>query len=590
MKIVKPISVNQMGSCTRSTTATYFDNTGTLQTAPANTLRVTYDPTNLTKAPYALVEPAATNLLVGSSDFGQWSQYGTVQLNVAAGPDGTMSADKVTGNGTDGYVSQTYSATAGVIYTASVWLRSDSPVTINLYMYTPDGHSSGASVQLLTAWQRFSLSMQPVVSSGMVVQFGGGGTIANASVYVWGAQLEVGSVATSYIPTTNSPATRAADVLSGSGLMSTTVPENDYPAYSSSTSYTLGQYVIDPNLHHVYQSLRGAVSHVSITYASPTVIGWTAHGLANGTAVTFASTGALPAPLVAGTQYYVVNAAIDWFNVASTLGGSPINTTGSGSGTFTCYDTPNVNNNPSTSPSWWLDCGMTNRWKPFDSLVQSQMTATTTANFVVNTSTTTIDTVALLNANATTASVSAVYTDGTVVYQNTVNLYTDDSPVVDWYTYFFTDFRQQQDIVMTGLPPYLNMNVTLALNGSPGNTVGVGEVVLGKAKDISSAQQGVEQGAKVSITDYSVKTTDDFGNYTITPRAFAKRANWDVWVNNVDMDFVYNLLSSIRTTPILYMGSSQYNSAVIFGYYKSWEVAISYPDISVCTMEIDGLT
>lgn len=374
-----------------------------------------------------------------------------------------------------------------------------------------------------------------------------------------------------------------------SSLISSSVPENDYPVYSNATSYTLGQFVIDTNLHHIYQSLRGGSSVVSISYASPAVIGWPAHGLANGTAVTFSSTGALPTGLTAGTKYYVVNANTDWFSVSATLGGTAINTTATGSGTFTCYDTPNLNNNPSTSPSWWLDCGMTNRWKPFDLLVQSQMTATTSANFTVNVASA-INTVGLLNLSANSVNVAGVYTDGTTVYNNTVNLYKDEAPINDWYGYFFTDFRQQKDVVLTDLPPYINMNVTVTLNGNTGNTVGIGEVVFGKYKDISSTQQGVEQGAKVSITDYSVKTTDAFGNYTITPRAFAKRANWDVWVNNADIDFAYNLLASVRTTPILYIGSSQYNSAVIFGYYKQWECAISYPDVSVFTVEVDGLT
>jgi hypothetical protein len=377
--------------------------------------------------------------------------------------------------------------------------------------------------------------------------------------------------------------------VTASSLVSSSVPENDYPVYVNTTSYTLGQFVIDTSLHHVYQSLRGGSSVVSISSASPAVIGWTAHGLANGTAVTFSSTGTLPTGLTAGTTYYVVNANTNWFSVATTLGGTAVNTTGAGSGTFTCYDTPNISNNPSTSPSWWLDCGMTNRWKPFDSLVQSQMTATTSASFTVSVPVA-VNTVGLLNVSANSVNVTAVYTDGTTVYNNTVSLYTDDAPVTDWYSYFFNDFRQQKDVVLTDLPPYVNMNVTVSLNGNTGDTVGLGEVVFGKSKDISSAQQGVEQGAKVSITDYSVKTTDAFGNYTITQRAFAKRANWDVWVNNADIDFAYNLLASVRTTPILYIGSSKYNSAAIYGYYKQWECAISYPDISVFTCEIDGLT
>jgi hypothetical protein len=381
-------------------------------------------------------------------------------------------------------------------------------------------------------------------------------------------------------------------VVKNSNLISTTVAENDAPAYSNTTSYTLGQKVMVQSAHKVYQSLRGGSSAVVITFASPAVIGWTAHGLANGTAVTFSSTGTLPGGLSAATTYYVVNASTDTFNVAATLNGVPINTTNAGSGTFTCYDTPNIGHDPVTSPTWWLDCGSTNVWRPFDSLVQTQLTASEYASFVVNIPQQ-LDTVALLNLTEGTTQVIVqvdYLADSSTVYFKSHYLYTDESPVKNWYEYYFTEFRQKQDLIITDIPPFLNVNVTVSLLGGSGATVGVGAVIYGKAKDISSAQLGVEQGAKISITDYSVKTTDDFGNYTITPRAFAKRANWDVWVDNTDLDFVYNYLSSIRTTPILYLGSGKYSTMSVYGFYKSWEIAVQYPDVSVCTMEIDGLT
>jgi hypothetical protein len=381
-------------------------------------------------------------------------------------------------------------------------------------------------------------------------------------------------------------------VVGSSNLLSTTVAENDAPAYNATTAYTLGQKVMVQSAHRVYQSLRGGSSAVQITYASPAVVVWSKHGLANGTAVTFSTTGTMPGGITAGTTYYVVNADTNTFNIAATLGGTAINTTSAGSGTFTGYDTPNIGKDPATNPTWWLDCGSTNAWRPFDSLVQTQMIADDSASFVVSIPSQ-IDTVALLNLTPGTTQVTVeveYLADSSTVYSNTMNLYRDEKPITNWYEYYITDFRQQQDVVLNDIPPYVNVNTTVSLSGGTGAKVGVGAVIYGKSKDISSAKSGVELGAKMSITDYSVKTTDEFGNYTITPRAFAKRANWDVWVDNNDLDFVYNLLSSIRTTPILYIGSGKYSTLSIYGFYKSWEVSVSYPDVSVCSLEIDGLT
>ena len=81
-----------------------------------------------------------------------------------------------------------------------------------------------------------------------------------------------------------------------------------------------------------------------ITFNSNTVtfdagadtVGWTAHGLANGTVVYFSNSGGgLPPELSAGVRYYVVNTATDTFKVSATSGGSAIGLSTAGTGTHT---------------------------------------------------------------------------------------------------------------------------------------------------------------------------------------------------------------------------------------------------------------
>lgn len=89
--------------------------------------------------------------------------------------------------------------------------------------------------------------------------------------------------------------------------------------------------------------LLGAVSGTcTISIASPGVITRTAHSLENGVAVVFSTTGALPTGLTAGTIYYVVNRTADTFQVASTVGGTAITTSGTQSGTHTMTPAPAV--------------------------------------------------------------------------------------------------------------------------------------------------------------------------------------------------------------------------------------------------------
>lgn len=67
----------------------------------------------------------------------------------------------------------------------------------------------------------------------------------------------------------------------------------------------------------------------------------TAHGMANGQKVRVSNAGgALPAGLVAGTNYFVIAAAANTFQLSATLGGSAVDVTTDGTGTQTVQPVP----------------------------------------------------------------------------------------------------------------------------------------------------------------------------------------------------------------------------------------------------------
>lgn len=71
----------------------------------------------------------------------------------------------------------------------------------------------------------------------------------------------------------------------------------------------------------------------SISQADPGVFTLNGHGLEDGTKIRLGTTGTLPEPLDSDTDYYVVNADTNTFNVALEPDGDPIETTDAGSGT-----------------------------------------------------------------------------------------------------------------------------------------------------------------------------------------------------------------------------------------------------------------
>jgi len=82
---------------------------------------------------------------------------------------------------------------------------------------------------------------------------------------------------------------------------------------------------------------------VTMTIATPGVITWAGgHGLTVDSPVSFATTGALPTGITAGTTYYVVAAGLTAtdFSVSATPGGSAITTSGTQSGVHTATGLP----------------------------------------------------------------------------------------------------------------------------------------------------------------------------------------------------------------------------------------------------------
>jgi len=154
-------------------------------------------------------------------------------------------------------------------------------------------------------------------------------------------------------------------------------------AWAVGNAYAAGDtvYVIGTE-HRVYECTAAhqgtstdsvtAVAASMLTIAVPCVVTWNSHGKANGTAVVFTTTGALPAGLTVGTTYYVSGAATNTFNVAATPGGAAITTTGTQSGTHTCKTTSTapVDRLTGTDPLW-LDLGPTNRHAMFDAIIST---------------------------------------------------------------------------------------------------------------------------------------------------------------------------------------------------------------------------
>jgi hypothetical protein len=323
-------------------------------------------------------------------------------------------------------------------------------------------------------------------------------------------------------------------------------------------------------------------STVTVSIAGPGIVTWAAHGLSVGTPVRFTTTGALPTGLAANTLYFVERVlSANTFTVTASQNGQAVVTSGGQSGTHTLtallhdvyesLENRNFEKWPLDETDWWARVGTMNRWGMFDNALFSQTTNSGTIDVTVQT-VGIVDGVAVMNAVAD--SVRVIMKNGaTTRYDSgTVSLVSNG--------------EQIPDMAFVDLPSVYSDTTIQVILTATGKTAKCGALLIGKRKDLGYTQAGMQLG----ILDYSVKVRDDFGNFTILERDYSRRATIQSWVNNTDIDSVVRTLAAYRALPAVYVGSNLFGSSIIYGFYKDFSVLISYPEYSVCNLEVEGVT
>jgi hypothetical protein len=163
-----------------------------------------------------LVEPQRTNLYFPSIPSSSGS--GTYTLNDAISPDGTQNASSFLPSGFGVVYSNSISTTVQT-YTFSVYLKG----TVNgQKVGLGDNGNILNNFTITTSWQRYTFTFTGSVQNTPFYLLSGNyfSPAENNKFYIYGAQLEVGSYATSLIPTQASSVTRNADVISKTGISS----------------------------------------------------------------------------------------------------------------------------------------------------------------------------------------------------------------------------------------------------------------------------------------------------------------------------------------------------------------------------------
>lgn len=238
----------------RASTATYFNSAGIMQTAASGAPRFGYDPNALTPNGL-LIEESRSNIQINSNFATGWNPGSNAALtvNAATGPDGTTSAASFLATNTTASIRETGAGTpataAAGTYTVSVFMRSSATPT-NGYIQVNTASNASIAYYDLTAgtpvvgadlaagitnksaqitkignfWRLQFTFTTPAGATTLTPYFGACQTVSatgdnrsytgvvGQGIYLFGAQIEAGAFATSYIATTTTSVTRAADV------------------------------------------------------------------------------------------------------------------------------------------------------------------------------------------------------------------------------------------------------------------------------------------------------------------------------------------------------------------------------------------
>jgi hypothetical protein len=258
---------------TRATTATRVNASGLIESVASGVPRLDYFASGgVVGCPALLVEPSAQNIMAQSENLSNSIEWSPTNVNVTgsaiASPDGLASGTLLVA--TSGNLQHninrnaTTSITSGTTITASCFFKAHGTntfiqIAIGGFTFSPaspfanfnlsgngaitTGTYSSAFIQNYgNGWYRCgltataaangttNLAIVPIIASGTARNpvFQGDGV---NGVYAWGAQVETGSVATSYIPTTTAAVTRNADVISVTGAVSGCIGQTEGTVY-----------------------------------------------------------------------------------------------------------------------------------------------------------------------------------------------------------------------------------------------------------------------------------------------------------------------------------------------------------------------
>jgi hypothetical protein len=329
---------------TRATTATRFNSAGFIESVASGVPRLDYYTSGGTAGcPALLVEASGSNLALQSENF--TTTWSATSLNITSGftsPTNSNLGALIEASAAGGRLRQSVTLTSGATLDFSCFAKLgtlSSGVSLVFQDGTATNYTSGAC-------QAFRLDTGQLASSGStgagftvvrsgIENYGNGWyrcnlavtmgytpanphimirptaaltsnipvTVSGDTCYIFGAQLETGSIATSYIPTTTTSATRNAEVITLSGAVSGCIGQTEGTIYLETDALVSGA-------SDLFCFARATTNTVSISKNSTNIIQATVYTSGPSPALTIAASGTVSGNLKIAVAYKTGESAL----------------------------------------------------------------------------------------------------------------------------------------------------------------------------------------------------------------------------------------------------------------------------------------
>lgn len=237
---------------------------------------------------------------------------------------------------------------------------------------------------------------------------------------------------------------------------------------------------------------------------------------------------------------------------------------------------------PENDHDHWLEVGPTNRWAMFDTKISTQ--SSKRGSIVVTLTPPEISSkIALVGVQGASTTLEVIV-DGAVVSTQTADLV--DVGVSDWWEYFYLPYSYSMRVIFGEIPTYRTCQLRVTVTAEDGGIAKIGSLVFGRGIDIGETVFG----ARVGIKDYSTKETDAFGETVIVQRDYSDKMTLDVVVPTMRVEYIRDDFATMRATPTIFVGEDTHKSTITFGMIDSFEIVLSGPAVSDCSLTIEGLT